>query len=665
MMGVSSAITSFINMSKEAIHALIRTEFLVALVTVMFLAMFVLDIYRFQLRRSTITTIMEIIDGLSDQIVVYLIGAMNSAGFRNQLFPVWAVVLAILRDSLDYLSGYSIMDREQLTMEVPKVIIFIGGFLFNAITEGLGFGDPVWWLYTILQLRSMYRSFAHRRAVESLWHGRSSEFLPDYLYKGAGDQHDGRNNFNSTQKHLVYGESDQKTNIKQPQYVRQLDDTNHESLITLEKIWESSGPLLNSSNSCRYKDMSLAFTLSRLLRCRLEDASLHSESIPMTRHLITSEVIGGQHAEPDVEAKRAAGRAFRILGLEIAFVRDYFYTFYPMVFWRGLFSLPFILLQSTATFAAAFWLAVIIIWINSVDGGFNVQVIATLVFLFFVMFKEVWEVVTYLLSNWTRLLLVCKYVRSQCWCLGYAALTENLTRLFFTSKIVDPWHGRIDQYQFLQSCTYKPTIWKLAHAATLGMTPMKSDGKKSGGATKIPECVKAAVLQELRCLDLSNITGYQLPIDLLKSKLPGYPLPRYSLSKFAKYEWVFHVPTCSQVILVWHIATSLCEIKLKLDNHIELSNPGFLRSVWSCMKKLCICSSQPFLVDENILLEGRLRLTTALPTACRGTVHICRPFSLKCYQIVLWCLKWSLRKLYNMLARNSKVVTQHSVGMIL
>ena len=218
--------------------------------------------------------------------------------------------------------------------------------------------------------------------------------------------------------------------------------------------------------------MSLAFTLSRLLRCRLEDAPLHSESITMTRHLIISEAIGGQHAEPDVEAKRAAGRAFRILGLEIAFVRDYFYTFYPMVFWRGLFSLPFMLLQSTATFAATTWLAVVIIRINSVDGEFNVQLIATLVFLSFLMFKEVWEMVTYLLSNWTRLLLVCKYVRSQCWCLGSAFLTENLTRFFFTTKIVDPWHGRIDQFQFLQSCTYKPTFWNLAHTATLGVIPM-------------------------------------------------------------------------------------------------------------------------------------------------------------------------------------------------
>jgi hypothetical protein len=88
-------------------------------------------------------------------------------------------------------------------------------------------------------------------------------------------------------------------------------------------------------------------------------------------------------------------------------------------------------------------------------------------------------------------------------------------------------HGQIDQYQFLQSCTYKPTFWKLAHIVTLGVTPDKCNGKKSGGAIKIPECVKAAVLQELRCLDVSNIDGYQLPI------YPGCPLPRYSLSEFS------------------------------------------------------------------------------------------------------------------------------------
>jgi hypothetical protein len=161
------------------------------------------------------------------------------------------------RDSIDYLSGYSIMDHEHSVKELPNVIIFIGEFFFeNLFMRGLEFADPIWWLFTIPQLKSMYWSFAHRKAMKSLWHGRSSEFLPDYLYKGADDQCDGSNNLNSTLKRLVYGERRQKTYTKKPQYVIQLHDTNHGSLITLRKIWESSGPLLNSGSSCRYKDMS-------------------------------------------------------------------------------------------------------------------------------------------------------------------------------------------------------------------------------------------------------------------------------------------------------------------------------------------------------------------------------------------------------------------------
>ncbi|OEL15088.1 hypothetical protein BAE44_0023893, partial [Dichanthelium oligosanthes] len=81
---------------------------------------------------------------------------------------------------------------------------------------------------------------------------------------------------------------------------------------------------------------------------------------------------------------------------------------------------------------------------------------------------------------------------------------------FFTSKVADPWHGCIDQYEFVQSCTYKPTFWNLAHTVTLGVIPEKSDGKIPGDAIKIPECEKAAVLQELRRLDL---TGHHLQRD--------------------------------------------------------------------------------------------------------------------------------------------------------
>ncbi|KAL6870769.1 hypothetical protein ACP4OV_014617 [Aristida adscensionis] len=652
MVDVQGVVKSWFVMLKEDTYVLIRIEFLVALVTVMFLALFIMDFYRYQTRSSAINTIIKTVDDLSDRIVLYLIGAMQSADFYNQLFPVWAVVLVSLRASLGYLSGYSIVDRERRITEISNVIKFVGTGVLNG-TRALEFTKPLWSLWAILTLRSIYRFWAHGKAVESLWHGRSSEFLPEHLRQ-------------DTEKYLVYGETNKKLEIERPQYTLHLDvsNSNSGSLITLDKSWGCSGELLRSSY--KYNDMSLAFFLSRLLRCRLEDVPLHSESISSTRDLIIQKVIADQRAEPEAEpteivsdqraepteivadqrseptaivadhhvepeAEQAevvgeqcaeetrAAQAFRILELELAFVRDYFYTLYPMVFWRGLGSLYLSLLQSITTFAVAFWLAVDIrdvyglpqeenfaLWVH----GCNVDVIITWVFMFFMMFKEVWEMVTYLLSNWTLVLLVCKYVRNQCWLLGKACLTERMTASFFTSKIADPWHGRIDQYDFLQSCTYSPTFWKFAHIATLGKTPEKLNGRKPGDAINIPQCVKVRVLQELRRLNLNN--------DQLCRDIPSFTNPNIS---FQRYSWTWsELHICSHVILVWHIATSLCEIKLAQDKNMDLSKPSFLWSVWSCLKKRLCCSSQPFLIGENISLEGRLKtnylITNSLSRYC-------------------------------------------------
>jgi hypothetical protein len=59
---------------------------------------------------------------------------------------------------------------------------------------------------------------------------------------------------------------------------------------------------------------------------------------------------------------------------------------------------------------------------------------------------------------------------------------------------------------------------------------------------------------------------------------------------------------------VWHIATSLCEIKLAHDKKIDLTKPGFLCSAWSYMKKkLCCFSSYPYLIGENSGLSAGLK----------------------------------------------------------
>uniref|UniRef100_A0A0E0MCX2 DUF4220 domain-containing protein n=1 Tax=Oryza punctata TaxID=4537 RepID=A0A0E0MCX2_ORYPU len=636
MVDVRGVIESFFIMLKENTYVLIRIELLVAVVTVIFLAMFIMDFYRCRTRSSVLITILKSINELSDQIVVYLIGAMQSAKFENQLFPVWAIVLVSLRTSLGYLSGYGIVDRERRYIEMANVIKFMGAGVLTG-TRGLKYVKPLWSLWAILQLKSLYRYLAHDRAIKSLWHGRSSEFLPEYMRTiGSVDHEKGIKNADGNKstmmtvpgdKYLICGESNQDITLKKPQYTMKINSSD-ESLVTLGKIREFDWLKLknkhedsnehenrnehedsNEHEGNKYEELSMAFSLSRLLRCRLEDAILNKDSIDDMQNLILSRIIpaGIQGQCQEKVTKDEVERVFRILELELSFVKDYFYTLYPMVFWNGLGSLLLSLLLSTATFAIAFWLAVgirkvyqppagnLVLWVH----GCNFDIIMTWVFMFFMMFKEIWEMVTYMVSNWTRLLLACKYVQKQAWFFGHR-LTKRKIRSFFRSKIAEPWHGRIDQYDFLQQSTYKPTLWKLAGAITLGKIGGKSDGKKAGEAIKIPQCVKPAILQAIGRISL---TSRQLPREI--------PSLINSTIDFQWYEWTCLEPNtcCSQVILVWHIATSLCGIKLEHEKETNLTKPGFLSSAWSDMKeKLCSCSSQPYHVRKKSGLSDELKI---------------------------------------------------------
>jgi hypothetical protein len=367
-----------------------------------------------------------------------------------------------------------------------------------------------------------------------------------------------------------------------------------ESLITLDKIWRCDGALLHtdSTEATRFKDLSLAFSLSRLIRCRLEDVALHKDSIHITRNLVKLRII-----------EEEANRAFGVMELEMGFLNDYLNTRYPMVFWCGLPSLHLSLIMSIATIVVAGWLSLDIGRVYKTPNGevshvinsVNVDVIITWVFLFCMMFKEIWEMVSYLLSDWTRLLLACTYVRWAGRCVRNGRV-ENFISSFLRSKIADSrWHGALDQHVFLQSYNDSPTVGNLFHIISTGALPKKEEGATLSDHISIPECVKPAILGALRSLD---ITRDHL-LDVIPSLLAE---PR------ERYRWAcFEMPTSTHIILVWHIATSLCEIRFAKDRGIDLSNPGFLLSALSYVTNCCNYSAQPYLVNVEDILDGDLK----------------------------------------------------------
>lgn len=336
---IRDLLSSLFVMLNQKKYILFRIEFLVVLVTVLFLVMFIMDIFRRRIHNATMKAIFTILDAVSDSIVIYLLGAMKTAPFKNQLFPVWALVLVNFRYSVDFISGYGVPDRRGRRFTEWRNVVKLLGSAFLNLSRGSKFGLPLWCLWALQMLRSWYRFHSRTLAINSNWHGRSSELVSEYMREA--------NNWKPEEcnpktmegfKYLVYGE---RVKLQKPRYVlniknrstslqkeddleatsqqrrrsRSSERGNHHatsgsktitrsSLITLDKIWGCHRHLLcscdnipspnNSGNIIQgkdQKDLSLAFALSRLLRCRLEDVKLQRGTFRININLVKRRII--------------------------------------------------------------------------------------------------------------------------------------------------------------------------------------------------------------------------------------------------------------------------------------------------------------------------------------------------------------------------------------
>uniref|UniRef100_A0A0E0ISR9 DUF4220 domain-containing protein n=1 Tax=Oryza nivara TaxID=4536 RepID=A0A0E0ISR9_ORYNI len=568
---------------------LMRIEFLVVLIAVLFLLMSFLDMFRRRSRNSAIKNSLLILDAVCDSTLIYTIGLMQNAPFKNDLFPVWALVLVNLRSSVCFISAYGIPDQENRRIsEAARVMALLGVAFLNS-TFNSELKHPIWALWAMLQFRSFYLVWAYIRATESFLHGWSSPLLAAYM--GTSDVVAANGDPITMQgyRYVVSGDQKQKISVKPPMYKFSLTapERKKRMLVTLDKAWLPSEQQNSAGNdndpenegvvsstdirTPQMKDMCLSFALYRLLRCRFDDLSLPRDSVVHTRRLV-SEIIGRSSTDLAARISEYSERSFRIVRSELAFLNDYFYTRYPVLFWRGFPLIAFIL-----------WLGIDLHRIYRpkegetahVIHGTNVDIIITWVFMAIMVLKELWKMLAYMLSDWTKVMVLCEYTAG-----SLQRFPRWFCKLFLwflctpRSTIVHRWHKKIDQYEFLQSFIYSPWMWNTLYYVTLGLVRKRSDGSRK--------------------------TSLNLEKDFLEDKIPSLE------TNFPSFMSMFKLfPTCSHAILVWHIATSLCEIEIELAQHYNtcLTNSEVLRAVKAAMK---CCSSQPYVVKEE-RIEGALR----------------------------------------------------------
>ncbi|KAG2562464.1 hypothetical protein PVAP13_8KG243003 [Panicum virgatum] len=537
-MNLPALLTDLLTKWNQEAYVMPRIELFMVLLTLLYYVMFVLSFGRLR-----VPQLFNFLDAVCDSILGYAMGVMQAAPFKNQLYPIWGLVLA------------------------GRV--------------------PFWILWGFLVLKSLNRILSGYLVSKSLWHGQSSKLLQEYMDVFTPDTRCNPETMEGY-TYLVYEESKKNIKIRNSSII-----SSSRSLVTLDKIWECGDPLLRrriNKWGNNAKDMCLAFALFRLLRCRLEGATLHEGAVSTTRKLICSRIPTDTCDEEALVDN--AEKAFGVLRMELAFLSAYLHTGFPMVFWKGLLSLAFALLQCVVRLSMVLWLAedYFIQWFKPKFFFQKPEITITGIAIGVVFALDFAEAMMYIFSRWMMLLCTCKYVNGS---KIYRHFIRPLGSVLVLLPMISDIH--INQYIFLQSFNYSAWRWKLVHALTMGVVESKSDGTKLSGAIKLPQNVKVKVFEALGRLRSMNLEVHHLPRDFTPLHAAGDSPERY-------WSACLELPTCSCAILVLHVATSLCQMKLTQDHPMELSKTGCLRSFLA----KCRRPSKHYLLDEKSL-DGELR----------------------------------------------------------
>lgn len=499
---------------------------------------------------------------------------MTEASFRNKLLPVLATVLLIFLESADSFSAYSLEDCEQLRNYVWQRMIKYVGVLFLLVIYG-----TTWPMICVLFVLISMAPFKFDNKGTALMvasrYGRQriGKLMADYM---SSEHQSSEGDLDPIQmrgyKYIVRGEllysftsikGEAVTQPKTPNYHWPLKITSR--VITIEKVWQCRGWLLRpegGDEDSRLKDICLSFALCKLLCLRLSGYSLPKQAHEKLWKLIQHLYAEGNGYE----------RAFKVVELELSFLFDSLYTSYPIIFlprrWPVKLMEFLLLITSSVVIIRFYWQ-----WYNSngrqddlhlaTAGGLSIDFLVTALLLIVFVCVELVQLFFMAISDWAKVSLLCKYVQTCSW--HDSKRIAKLIRLICRTQLLKPWERKLRQYSLLESYDYTPPRW-LYNLYTAVYFHRIRDGQKQSTPAELSSEVKQAVFHSL-------MSSYPRALENGKASL--------RLNKVEhQLSWACGLETQTQVIIVWHIATSICE------NEMQISDPNF--RVATCLSQYLV-----------------------------------------------------------------------------
>ncbi|KAL6658243.1 hypothetical protein ACP70R_003829 [Stipagrostis hirtigluma subsp. patula] len=342
------------------------------------------------------------------------------------------------------------------------------------------------------------------------------------------------------------------------------------SLVTLDRVWSESDPLLVPE----LKDLCLSFALFKCLRRRLAGCRLAEAGSSWAFRFVRDGLLG---REDDHE------RIFRVIANELTFTSDLYYSPLPVASFGTLsatlhffisFLIPALLCLLLLLILLLVGLIIFLQVLSNMDSGetdgkyYNLALLPS-VLAVVTAWTEISDMVTGVRSNWTKISIIGHYMRCRHRCI------RKIFSCLLRRKPQERRKDEIGQIQLLKPsfCCEQPSLQ--ARKSTEAMVSVE---------------VKAAVLSSFR----SN--GRQLS--------DGTAAVRRRCQAFLHdVTWAClggEVATTTDAILVWSIATSLFEIRCS-SRRASSSTPATTTAVAGCLSRYCayLVAEAPELLPDD------------------------------------------------------------------
>ncbi|CAL4990669.1 unnamed protein product [Urochloa decumbens] len=482
-----------------------------ALVIVAIVGMFLLHVLGSLRRRSSSNLLHSIVMGvetLSYPLVSYTLGIMRDSACYFDDFTLWAVFLVLLLGSTDSLTACRLNDIDNWKSIYIKQVF--KGFLLVYII--LIFGHyiphlhPLFGILFVVVLKGYVR-IASMRMVSKSYLGKNVKVIVEYMKKDNKLEP-----FDPvTMEGYSYMVAGEKYSVKRPGHTPCYKRGG--LVITVQQIWQCTGRLLILERGKRLKDLCLSMALSKMLNRRFAGFKLSEAKLPKTHDFMFKGLLAGE---------KAYQRAFRVIEEELLFVHDLYYTRYFYLYQKGRY---FILCLPIIMIALCLWL------IMHPHRYLPETIVITVV----IAFLEAYQLYLYIASGWFKVALVRSYVTTPF--LRRSRSLEMIIGLLLRLKAFGPWKCRLGQYCMLRELGRKSRVRNCLHS--------KKGRKKS---VKLSENVKKAIVDSLLGSNGHLTNGVR---SLKKNHVQDH------------LSWACDATATdgavTRTIVVWHIATTLCE----------------------------------------------------------------------------------------------------------